>query len=85
MNRLFFSLYYIFVLKIFVDLRYERRLLVGLAGEVRHPTGAMRRRAHHPPHGKRPLGPEINSFSVILFKRTFSVALSSAIPFQLQY
>ena len=43
-------------------------------GETPQEHGFSDEEAHHPPHGKRPLGTQINSFSVILFKKTFSVA-----------
>ena len=46
----------------------------GISGTGEIPQERSDEEAHRPPHGKRPLGTEINSFSVILFKRTFSVA-----------
>ncbi|BAQ09565.1 hypothetical protein OXB_1093 [Bacillus sp. OxB-1] len=46
----------------------------GISGTGETPQERSDEEAHRPPHGKRPLGTEINSSSMSPLKWTFSVA-----------
>ena len=74
MNRLFFTFYSIFVWEDIPLIGVQSGDSSGISGTGKTPQERSDEEAHRPPHGKRPLGTEINSFSVILFKRGVSVA-----------